>query len=628
MEISKIKLEFLKRLEIDIENLPDEFNKINHPYEVVFTREERKFVESNDYTASFIMPFCMKDICGTNHPSYENMTFLESFSRLKRGDENIRQFYYNPSYYSEKLRQQNQSSTNTGHDTPLELYRLSDGRCVVNGGNNRINIMMMLYLSELSKVKTEEEKEQINKKYTFYAEIRSLPKNKDVSNTIFLLKDKFGDKIKFQFIGNDPEDCHYNISLNGQLIEIKNIEELKRILVKSYDIKSCANFTEFYETVFSIVFAYTNALVNAKEGKARILSEICPDIRKIKEQFFSLRKLTISTQVFDNVDIGKIDYSNLSTTLQEVIDKIKEQIELKQINDINEGFITCTNKNNIINLIHKIEMLSPTARVKIETLLPNYSKFVEYFNEVKTMLPEEFSNEFLGSYSKVYSLVLDMTIQNRKNKLEASKQQEQILKDSSLQLHRRCIILTNKGIYEEVKSKDLEIRSDLSNKEVFLKHEQQNKQNNENKKLDLELSQQEFLKKNIIVRLLNRKQIANIKIQLQNLKQIIDENDRNIESINGEIQSLMTSLQANEDILSQACGFKISLEEYEEELITCQEQNLTEEGLTQQIFNIKNNILKLNIVEQENKLKEICSKNGISLQTNDNEFISDMGLKI
>ena len=281
MEISKVKLEFLKRLGIDTENLPDEFNKINHSYESIFTREERKFVESNDYTASFIMPFCMKDICGTNHPSYENMTFIESFSKLKRGDENIRQFYYNPSYYSEKLRQQNQSSINTGHDTPLELYRLSDGRCVVSGGNNRINIMMMLYLSELSKAKTEEEKEQINEKYTFYAEIRSLPKNKDVCNAIFLLKDKFGDKIKFEFLGTNPEDCHYNINLNGQLSEIKNIEELKKELVKAYDIKNSINSADFYEGLFSIVSDYTNALVNAKEGKAKLLREICPDIGKI-----------------------------------------------------------------------------------------------------------------------------------------------------------------------------------------------------------------------------------------------------------------------------------------------------------------------------------------------------------
>ena len=133
MEISKIKLEFLEKIEIDINNLPSEFKKMNQGFNSLFSREEQTFVYSNDYTARFVLPFRMKEICGTTHPDYEDMIFLESFLKTKRGDDNIRKFYSNPNYYTETLKQKDQSKKTASHDTPLELYRLSDGRCVVKG---------------------------------------------------------------------------------------------------------------------------------------------------------------------------------------------------------------------------------------------------------------------------------------------------------------------------------------------------------------------------------------------------------------------------------------------------------------------------------------------------------------
>ena len=148
--------------------------------------------------------------------------------------------------------------------------------------------MMMLYLSELSKAKTDEEKEQINKKYTFYAEVRSLPRNKDVCNTIFLLRDNFGDKIKFKFVGNNSDDCHYNIEVEGKTFEVKSVDELKSFLFKMYELKTTSSF-DLNESIIAIISAYNNAVSLNNQDKIKLLKEICPDIEQIKKLFLSLR---------------------------------------------------------------------------------------------------------------------------------------------------------------------------------------------------------------------------------------------------------------------------------------------------------------------------------------------------
>ena len=617
MEISKIKLEFLEKIGIDINNLPSEFKKMNQGFNSLFLNEERKFVYSNDYTAKFILPFSMKDICGTDHPDYEDMTFFESFLKTKRGDDNIRKFYYNPNYYSEILKQEDQSRKKAGHDTPLELYRKSDGRCVVNGGNNRINILMMLYLFELSKAKTEEEKEQIEEKYTFYAEVRSLPKNKDIYNAIFLLKDNFGDKIKFKFIGTNPDDCHYNIELYGKTFEVKNIDELKSLLLKSYELKTTSSF-DLNESIISIISAYNSAVSLNNQDKIKLLKEICPDIEQIKKLFLSLRGLTISQDVFNKIDISSVNYSNLAQSLEHLIKKVKEEMELKEINNIKDNLNNIITKDDIINLMNKIRRLSNTSKEKIKQDFPNYERFIFYFNEVKDLIPNILPED-INSYLALYQFVISMVIDNRTTKLESSEQDLKKSFENLENLKRKLVIVENEEEYIKIKQKQDIIDSKTSTKQDLLTRTKQDKETLELEKTSLESEYNTLINKNFFIKLFKRRKIKSLESRLEQTTNEIESKALLITNAQNELDGFKLETDDISIELSNLCGFDISLSEYEKELEQCKETE--KQILLGQIEELKKHIsnLERSIAFQKSQLEKIRSEN--------KEYINDFDIE-
>lgn len=333
MEISPIKQQFLAKIGVDINNLPEEFSKINLSYDTEFSKEEKRFLFSESFTKEFILPFCMKDIVGTEHPSYRDKTMFEAFLLTKRGDWNINNLYKNPAYYSETLKQTDQSTKTAGHDTPIELSRDSFGRCFISGGNNRLYILMMLYLKEFSDAKTESEKAAVNQKYTFYGSVKSLPKDRDVYNSIFLLEEYYQDDIKFSFLGTNPDDCHYKITINDYECEIKNVEELKEILKKAYALNIENTSENIYRKLVLLISIYINAKANNNIGKIKMLLEICPSLEELKQQFLTLRRITLSDDVFEDLNCQMINYDNINTLLSEII----KREEMKLANQDSEG---------------------------------------------------------------------------------------------------------------------------------------------------------------------------------------------------------------------------------------------------------------------------------------------------
>lgn len=308
---SELKIDFLKSLNIDVDHLEELSLKHNQSYERMVSYDKRIILDSNDYTSTFILPFCIKDIVGTTHPSYYNKTFVEAFLESKRGDTIIKKYKENPDYYFKDLKSKEQDFLT--HDTPIELLRMEDGSLYIKGGNNRVYLLMMLYLSEMKKTTTEEEQKLINNKYTFYAEVRSLPKNKDVTNAILLLKEKYNQNIKFKFIGNSPDDCKYIIDLNNSVIEINSIEELLNLLKHSFIPQG----QTFHTDLFILLDIYIQCPdVNKKE----LLQRVIPDIELIKEKYKEIRRITGDTSVFYNIDTTN------KTTL-EVLEKIVNDLQ-------------------------------------------------------------------------------------------------------------------------------------------------------------------------------------------------------------------------------------------------------------------------------------------------------------
>lgn len=324
MVVSNTKAHFLHKVGIDLENLPEEFEKTLKSYESSLTKEEQDFLFSDSYTKEFVLPFSMKDIVGTTHPVYKNKTVLEAFLITQRGDENINKFFSNPAYYSETLRQPNQTFKFAGHDTPIELNRDAKGDCYITGGNNRLMLLMMIYLKELSDAKTEEEKNEVNKKYTFYAEVRSLPKDKEVNNTIFMLKELYGDNIKFLFKGTNPDDCHYQIFLGDQEMEITNVNELKILLHQAYSLEG-SSATDLYNKLVELISSYNHLKYQDNPIKVKLLIEICPNIEEVKDLFLGIRIQNPSNKIFEGYDLTNINYDTITELLKTITTKINEE---------------------------------------------------------------------------------------------------------------------------------------------------------------------------------------------------------------------------------------------------------------------------------------------------------------
>lgn len=321
MEISKTKEAFLKKAGIDLERLPIEYKRIVKDYDSSFSHEEKDFLFSDSYSKSFVKPFRIKDVVGSSHPSYKNITFLEAFLKSKRGDELIEKLYSNPSYYSESLKSKDQSTKTAGHDTPIELNQDELGNCYIMGGNNRINLLMMLYLKEYTDAISMEDKNKVDEKYTFYGEIKSLPKNKEIISMIFMIKEIY-ENIKFDFIGNHSDDYHYLIALGDKQIEVTNSSELKEFFYQAYSIENLpAN--ELYNKLTFIISTYIQLKSSNNVNRLNLMLEMCPELEEIKENFLAIRRINYSSNIFNLYDLTNINYANINSLLTEI--KIGEE---------------------------------------------------------------------------------------------------------------------------------------------------------------------------------------------------------------------------------------------------------------------------------------------------------------
>ena len=224
-KISSKKREFLESIGVDLENLPSEFEKICIGM-IGMSDEEIKFLYNNNLKIDFNRKFCLKDLVGTKHENYFDVSWIDFFIASKRGDEAVEKYFENPNYYFNDLKKKDQS--NLQHTTPLQLYE-KNGKLFIRGGNNRLSLIMMKYLAEISRAKSEEEKEKINEKYTFVGRIASVPKDKELIHLLNLLSSKYPDAI-IKKITQNPEDCKFRIQIEDFVKIVRDKKELKTLL--------------------------------------------------------------------------------------------------------------------------------------------------------------------------------------------------------------------------------------------------------------------------------------------------------------------------------------------------------------------------------------------------------------
>lgn len=181
------------------------------------TASEYFYCGNPDVSGNYYLPFCIKDLIGTNHDAYVNKSWIEAFCKLDRGEENLEQYFKNPDYYDKGLKTSNQElnhTSNIGVINKDEKYYVYSN---AGGGNNRMIIMKIKYLA-LAEGKSEEELIELNKQFTFYANTRILPNNIEIANIVEqILWYHYKEKYTIQNISDNPNVRVFNIMHGGYL---------------------------------------------------------------------------------------------------------------------------------------------------------------------------------------------------------------------------------------------------------------------------------------------------------------------------------------------------------------------------------------------------------------------------
>ena len=598
MEISSIKRKFLEELNMDIENLSDDFKKFSLSYNREITAEEREFLAYDDYTHEFVLPFKMKDIYGTKHPDYENMTFFDAFLKSKRGDENLKKYYHNKSYYTETLKQKDQSKA--PHDTPLELNRLSNGKCFVTGGNNRISILMMMYLSEISQATTDEKKNEIDEKYTFYGTIRSLPQDRDVISTIFILKNLKSGSIKFKFKGKNPDDCKYEIIIEDKKYEIKSVDDLKELVFKAYNIENLDSSEKLYDKVYQIVTDYIS--YNYSQGKLKILNEICPNIQLVVRKFKELRTLTNgSSSIFDNIDLTKVNY----LTLVSILDSLIKEEKIKKIKTI---FTSCKTKKELLDNILTSNQLAMEIEVYINDILPNFSDFTKFIKEIEDLIPDSFNDE--TNYETLFQEIVEIYITKKENDLKALKEKETSYKSIIEQTSIEYMILVNSKKFKDIFERNKQLNSEFESLESALKNKNSKLEElntNRNAMVDEKTA---IENKNPIIRFAKRKDLSSLTEEIEIYNQEITSITQTITILKIKITELKNRITENKKRILNEFGLELSIDECTNTLDNLLTNNITPEYLKSKTLLNEKKIEELCIPFYEKKLHSVIEKYG------------------
>lgn len=139
--------------------------------------------------------------------------------------------------------------------------------------------------------------------------------NKDIINSIIILKDLYDDRISFVKININK--IIFGIRIDNNYYNIKNELDLKELIEKYYNIKNL-NGIELHNSFEKMVLDYMNYKNIFDEDKIKIYLDICPLIDELFEKYKKLKSMDFDTKkYFEN--INNVNYNGLSEYLSEQI---------------------------------------------------------------------------------------------------------------------------------------------------------------------------------------------------------------------------------------------------------------------------------------------------------------------
>ena len=229
-KISLQKKSFFNSIGLDVNNIPAELKLKSTSIQNSLPKEDIEFLKNNKLALQGQKYFRLKNLVGTNKQVYNNKTWLEIFISNEKNDDIIKQYFKNPNYYFKDLRKIDPLQKNKNNN--IELYE-DNGKLFVIDGIGRLSLMMVKYLLEMSRASSKEEIALINKQYIFSANVKSIPKDRDVIYLVMMLEDIYGQKLKVSR-DNPSEEYSLILTYGEKVMHLKTKEELKNFIKNSY----------------------------------------------------------------------------------------------------------------------------------------------------------------------------------------------------------------------------------------------------------------------------------------------------------------------------------------------------------------------------------------------------------
>jgi hypothetical protein len=422
---SQSKLDFLNDLGISLSSIPYTFLEQCHSYSNDVNELEYWFNDKDHLSFIGMQKVCIKDIVGTNHPGYQNKSWIDAFLDSKRGCEIIDLLKKHPSYYFEDLKQKKQSSLI--HDTPLEVFQI-DNKYYIKGGNNRILLLKMLYLSELKNSESDLEKKLLDEKYSFYMNTNKVPETRIVISIIYFLESC---GIKFNRI--DEKEYHYNIVYNNKNYITNSFEDLKQLFVNVLSFDNIDTNDKLYEHITNLVKLYISLIprLHLKD----LFLEIFPNFETLKNYFIKLRNNASNENIFNDFEINNISYDNIFSYIENIA--LKEEKE-----DFENLFHNYQNETDLYEKIinHKYTKIMLKKDKKLQEFLIAFNKNLNYL---------DFSNK-PNNYEDFFKLLMQKELKLQYEELLPELALEKKLKNDIFEYNKIRTILEHKDELKEL----------------------------------------------------------------------------------------------------------------------------------------------------------------------------------
>lgn len=145
--------------------------------------------------------------------------------------------------------------------------------------------------------------------------------NKDIINSINILKDLYNERISFIEINSNI--IKYEIRIDDKYYSIKNEIDLKKLIEDYYNIKKLSD-DQLHESFERLVYDYMNYRNMLDEEKIKIYLDICPLIDELFEKYKKLKMLDYDTKKYFK-DLKNINYNGLSEYLSSLIINILDK---------------------------------------------------------------------------------------------------------------------------------------------------------------------------------------------------------------------------------------------------------------------------------------------------------------